>query len=383
MPAQRKTTPVSGITITGLSVFTVRIPVRSVRRQGSGDVTGEVEVVVIRIDTDAGIHGWGEAAPWPVFTGTAEASAAALHVHLRPLLVGSDPFTIERLLARADRGVVGAPEAKAAMEMALFDIMGKALGTPVYNLLGGALRTEIPLSFSIANPDIDADIETAKALHAEGHRIFKVKTGFAGHAEDIRRLEKLRTELPGDVDIRVDYNQGMDAFDAIPKLRDVEAFRPTFIEQPVPADQIEALARITRALDTPVMADETVFTPRQALTVAIGQIADLISVKVMKSGGMLRGREIAAIAAAAGIACYGGSMFETGIAHLAGTHMIAATPNFPLGCEFYQARYYLKEDLLSEPFPIRDGQVVVPDGPGLGIAVDEDRLRKYTVERLD
>ena len=340
-------------------------------------------MVAVRIDTDAGIHGWGEAAPWPVFTGTVEAAAAALHVHLRPLLLGADPFAVQHLLARADRAVVHAPEAKAAMEMALFDIMGKALGTPACNLLGGAVRTEIPLSFSIANPDIDADVETAKALYGEGHRIFKVKTGFAEHAEDLRRLEKLRAELPDDIDVRVDYNQALDAFDAISKLRDVEAFRLTFIEQPVPAEQIEALARITRALDTPIMADETVFTSHQALTMVMGGIADAVSVKVSKSGGMLRCKEIAAIAAAAGIPCYGGSMFETGLSHLAGTHMIAATPNFPLGCEFFHARYYLADDLLSAPFPVRDGSVVVPDGPGLGIEVDEDRLRKYTVQRLD
>ena len=200
----------SGIAITGLAVHTLRLPVRSRRRQGSGDATPEAEVVVVRIDTDAGIHGWGEAAPWAVFTGTVEAAAAALHVHFRPILEGADPFDVQRLLARADRAVVGAPEAKAAMEMALFDIMGRALGTPVHNLLGGAVRTEIPLSFSIANPDIDADVETAAALYGEGHRIFKVKTGFAGHAEDIRRLEKLRIGLPDDVDLRVDYNQGLE-----------------------------------------------------------------------------------------------------------------------------------------------------------------------------
>ena len=373
----------SDIAITGLAVHTLRLPVRSRRRQGSGDATPEAEVVVVRIDTDAGIRGWGEAAPWAVFTGTVEAAVAALHVHFRPIVLGADPFDVQRLLARADRAVVGAPEAKAAMEMALFDIMGRALGTPVHNLLGGAVRAEIPLSFSIANPDIDTDVETAGALYGEGHRIFKVKTGFAGHTEDIRRLEKLRTELPDDVDLRVDYNQGLDPFDAIPKLRDIEPFRLTFIEQPVPTEQTGAMARIARALDTPIMADETVFTPHQALTMAAHEIADAVSVKVSKSGGMLRCKEVAAIAAAAGIPCYGGSMFETGLSHLAGTHMIAATPNFPLGCEFFQARYYLTEDLLSAPFPVRDGNVVVPDGPGLGIEVDEDRVRKYTVQRLE
>jgi muconate cycloisomerase len=269
------------------------------------------------------------------------------------------------------------------MEMALFDIMGKALKTPVYNLLGGPYRKEIPLSFSIANPDFAEDLELLPRLLDDGLRLFKVKTGFADHAEDLRRLEKLRAELAPDVDLRVDYNQGMEVFDAIIKLRDIEAFRPTFIEQPVPKDKVDALAEITRALDTPIMADESVFSPADALRVASMRAADLISIKVQKSGGMLRAREVSAVAEAAGIACYGGDMLETGIACAAGAHLIAATPNISLGCEFYQPAYYLEEDILAEPFPVADGKVIVPDGPGLGIEVDEERLAKYTVERLD
>ncbi len=373
----------SDITISGISVFNVRIPVRYMHRQGSGDGGSTAQVVVLRIDTDAGIHGWGEAAPMPYFSGTAEASAAALHIYLRPLLIGADPFAIEQLMTLADRALVRSPEAKAAMEAALFDIMGKALGTPAYNLLGGAVRTRIPLSYSLAKPDITEDVERAKALYADGHRIYKVKTGFATHVEDMHRLEMLRTELPDDVLIRVDYNQALDSFDAISKLRDVEAFRPTFIEQPVPADQLETMAEITRALDTPIMADETVFTLRDALLVIKGRVADAISIKPSKCGGMLRCKEIAAAAATAGIQCYGGSMIETGISHLAGSHMAAATPNLRLGCELFHASYYLTEDLLADPFPVEDGHVVVPDGPGLGIEVDLDKLNKYTLERLD
>ena len=140
-----------------------------------------------------------------------------------------------------------------------------------------------------------------------------------------RVVKKVEREILPLLDIPDARWRALDVFDAIIKLRDIEAFHPTFIEQPVPMDKVEALAEITRALDTPIMADETVFSPSQALGVAAGRVVDLISIKVMKSGGMLRGKEIAAIANAAGISCYGGSMFETGIAHLAGTHMIAAT----------------------------------------------------------
>lgn len=372
----------SAIRITGLTVHVTDIPVRIPRRHGSGDVKGSVRNAILKLETDAGIAGWGDAAPWAVFTGTVEAAAAALHVYLRPILVGADPTRIEALLAEADHAVVGQPEAKAAMEMALFDIVGQAAGLPVAELLGGRARDEIPLSFSVADPDFDRDMEMVKRLYGEGVRLFKMKTGFAGHAADLGRMERFRKEVPADAELRIDYNQGMAAYDAIRQLRDVEAFRPTFIEQPVPGHQRAALAEITRALDTPVLADESVFTPADALAVAGHRMADLVSVKIMKHGGMLAGRKVSAICEAAGIACYGGDMFETGIAHLAGTHMIAATPNISLGCEFYQATHFLERDLLAEPFPIRDGRVVVPRAPGLGIRVDEDRVRHYAVETL-
>lgn len=370
------------IRITALSVYITRIPVRIKRRHGSGDIEGSVRNAILKLETDAGITGWGDAAPWAVFTGTVEAAAAALHVYLRPVLIGADATRIEALMEQADHAVVGHPEAKAAMEMALFDILGHAAGLPVAELLGGRCRDDIPLSFSVADPDFDRDMDTVKRLYGEGLRLFKMKTGFAGHAADLKRMERFRKEMAADAELRIDYNQGMAAHDAIRQLRDVEAFRPTFIEQPVPGHQRAALAEIARALDTPILADESVFTTTDALAVAGQRMADMVSTKIMKHGGMMAGRKVAAICEAAGLPCYGGDMFETGIAHLAGTHMIAATPNISLGCEFYQATYFLERDLLAEPFPSVKGRVIVPRTPGLGIGVDEDRVRHYAVETL-
>ncbi len=236
------------IKITALTVFVTDIPVRLMRRHGSGDVAGSVKNAILKLETDAGITGWGDAAPWAVFTGTIEANVAALNVYLRPLLLGADPFRIEALT--------------------------------VAELLGGRCRDDIPLSFSVADPDFNRDMEMVKRLYGEGLRLFKMKTGFAGHAVDLRRMERFRRELPADAELRIDYNQGMDTHEAIRQLRDVEAFKPTFIEQPVPGHHRAALAEITRALDTPVLADESVFTPTDALQVAAGRMADLVSIKI-------------------------------------------------------------------------------------------------------
>ena len=359
-----------------MRVYCVSIPVQAVHSHGSGDVSG-VNSVLLELATDGGITGWGEASPWPVFTGTAEACAAALHVHLRPHVLGADPVQVARHMETADRVIVGCPEAKAALETALLDITGQISGLSVSELLGGRHRDAVPLSFSVANPDFDADLEDIARITGDGVGILKVKTGFAGHGFDRMRLERLRKEFGDALSIRIDYNQGLRATDAIRTLRDLEGFGLTFIEQPVRRHERAALAGIARAIDTPVMADESVFDAREAMEGVSMRLADIFALKIMKSGGLRRALEVAAIARTGGIDVYGGCMFETGVAHAAGAHLMAALPELELGCEFYMSTYYLREDVLADPFPVRDGMVHVPDGPGLGVAVDPDRLATY------
>ncbi|MCR9212897.1 MAG: muconate cycloisomerase [Proteobacteria bacterium] len=360
--------------ITHMTVFLAELKVNTPRRHGVGSIEGGIDNVFVKITDEDGRTGWGEASPWPVFTGTAEAAAGALDKHFRPFVVGSKASDHARILAKANKAVARSPEAKAALEMALLDLYGKQTELSVAELLGGRVRDEIPLSISIADPDFGRDRELAQRATSDGIGIFKIKTGFDSHSFDLMRLESLRAKFP-DVDIRVDYNQGLDPTGAVSKLRDIASFKPTFIEQPVPADNWRAMTALTAAIDTPIMADESVFNAVDAFRAAEARIADLFSVKIMKSGGMKAGQEVSAVAKAAGIACYGGDMFESGLAHLAGTHMIAATENISLGCEFYQARYYLTEDILKEPFSCEGGMVQVPTKSGLGGDVDENRLR--------
>ncbi len=365
-------------TIDSMTVHLVRWPLRMKRRHGVGDVEHAMPGVVLRLQTRSGRVGWGEAAPWSVFSGTAEGCAQALQVYLRPLVVGQAPQQLPRLLHAADRALVGHAEAKAALEMALMDILGQASGLRVAELLGGVYRETIPLSVSIANPDFDEDLDFARLQLSRGVRLFKVKTGFASHREDLQRLERLKAALPAEAEVRVDYNQGLDPWDALPKLRDIEAFSPGFIEQPVPRDRRDAMAELARALDTPLLADESVFTPAEAIEMARARFADCVSIKLMKCGGMRRAQEIAAIAEAAGIAAYGGTMYEGGIAVTAGIHMVCATPNIRLGAEFYTANWVLGLELLKEPVRLDGGVSHLPTGPGLGIEVDEAALASIT-----
>ncbi|MXN17882.1 cycloisomerase [Pseudooceanicola sp. GBMRC 2024] len=363
-------------TLAELSVFLIESPIMMARQQGVGDVQGTVKRVLIRLTSAEGVVGWGEAAPWEVFTGTAEAAFAALDSYLRPLVIGWPLSNIRGLMQAMDRRMVGHGEAKLAIEMAMYDILGKRAGLSVAELLGGRVRDTIPLSFSIADPDFEADMERMKKMVPEGNVIFKVKTGVKPHDVDMKHLAEMRAEFGDSIDLRLDYNQALAPFGALRVLRDVEQFRPIFIEQPVPRDALSAMAGFRAALDSPILADESCFDARDLMEIIRLDAADAISVKLMKAGGLQKAQGLMAIADTAGIPGYGGTLWEGGIALAAGTQFIAATPGMSLGCEFYMPHHVLTVDVLEERIANVAGQVVVPQGPGLGIKVTEASVRE-------
>jgi muconate cycloisomerase len=358
-----------------LRLFLVESPIKMARLQGVGNIKDTVKRVLVELTSSSGISGWGEAAPWEVFTGTAEGAFAAIDIYLRPLVMDAPVKEIRALTHRMDKALVGHGEAKLAIEMAMFDILGKSCNLSVADLLGGRVRNEIPLSFSIADPDFAADMARMEEMVPSGHEIFKVKTGVKSHREDMAHLEAMRDAFGDRLDLRIDYNQALQPFGAISVLRDVERFRPTFIEQPVPRDCLSAMATFTEALDTPVLADESCFDARDLMEIVKLKAADAISVKLMKAGGILKAQAQMAIADTVRMPGYGGTLWEGGIALAAGTQFIAATPGVSLGCEFYMPHHVLTEDVLEERIVNRDGRVIVPDGPGLGIDVSETSLR--------
>lgn len=359
--------------IIGFDTWHVAVPVLSRRDHGIGAIDGAFEVVVLRLRAEDGTCGWGEAACWSVFTGSPEASLAALDRYIRPLVMGRKLSERGAIMKEALYAVAHATEAKAALESALLDLEGRIAGLPVWALLGGKVRDVIPLSVSIANPDFDADIALMERIHADGVRMVKLKTGFKDHSFDIQRCEKIRKDFP-DFALRIDYNQGLDVDEAMARVIDIAQFEPDFIEQPVRAHHFDLMAKIRAALPVPLLADESIFGPEDMIRAAREGIADGVSIKVMKSGGLRRAQSTAAMAHAHGWSAYGGDMHETGLAHLAGVHMIAATPEITLGCEFYHAAYYVRQDILTRAFEIEMGQVIVPDTPGLGAKPDVDLL---------
>jgi muconate cycloisomerase len=304
---------------------------------------------------------------------------AVIDRYLAPAILGENPFDVERLLPKMDQHLADFPFAKAAIDIALHDLIGKAIGQPVYVLLGGLAQDRITMSYSIANQDVAADVREVEWLLARGVRVFKIKVGVVAPAVDRERVRAIRQLVGPDGDIRLDYNQSIRVDQAIRILRDLERFEPTFIEQPTPRWDVDNLAKIAAAIDTPIMADEAVFSPADAVRVVRQHAADLISIKLMKPGGLRRSQRIAAIAEAAGIPCYAGAMWESGVGIAASLHFMAATPNVRYGSDFYIPYFLMQHDIVREPPRFADGCVHVPHSPGLGVELDEAAVRRVRV----
>ncbi len=366
--------------IVGYDLWHLSVPVTSRRDHGIGSIDGAFEVVVLRLTSEDGTEGWGEAACWSVFTGSPEASHAALDRYMRPLVLHRPVSARAQIMQDTLYAVAHATEAKAALESALLDLDGKISRRTVCDLMGGKAQDNIPLSVSIANPDFDADIGLMERIRDDGVRLVKLKTGFKDHAFDLKRCAHVREHFP-EFGLRVDYNQGLSTDDAKKRVLDIAQFQPDFIEQPVRAHEFDCMSELRQASSVPLLADESVFGPEDMHRAARERIADGVSIKVMKSGGLTRAQKTAKLAAAQGWSAYGGDMHETGLAHLAGIHLLAATPEIGLGCEFYHSSYYVECDILSAPLHLENGKVVVPKGPGLGMDPDPHILEKLRKDR--
>lgn len=358
-----------------LRLFLIESPVKMTREQGVGSISNTIKRVLVELTSSSGYVGWGEAAPWEVFTGTCEAAFAAIDIYLRSIVISWPIANIRGLTQAMDRCIVGHGEAKVAIECAMFDLLGKVSGLSVAELLGGRVREKIPLSFSVADPDFSSDLNRVRAMWADGHRIFKVKTGVKTHQQDRAHLDALRSEFGDEMDLRVDYNQSLQPFGAMRVLRDIDEFAPTFIEQPVPRDALTAMARYVSALDTPILADESCFDISDLLQITQSSAADAISVKLMKTGSIFKAQSLMAVADAAHLPGYGGTLWEGGVALAAATQFIASAPGVSLGCEFYMPHHVLIEDVLEERVPDEDGYVIVPRKPGLGVTTNESLIR--------
>lgn len=362
--------------ITEVQSTIVRVPIRHSGRLGVGSLE-EIDLVIVRVRTDAGIEGIGECSPWAVFAENAFAIKATIDHYLGPAMIGLSPLNVEAALLAMDAVHYGSPFAKAGVEIALLDAAGKALKQPVYNLVGGLVRDRVNLSYSVTNQDIEEDLAESRWLMDQGFKVFKIKTGVLPFKTEIERMAALRKLVGDNFDLRIDFNQGGKREHVLKLCRELEAFAPTFIEQPVKSWDLDGMIALTAALDTPIVADESVLSWEQGFQVAKRAAADIVSIKLAKTGGVTRGKKVAAVCEAAGMPCYAGAMWESGIGIAAHLHFACSTPAVKYGSDYYICNYLMTDDLIRAPLKVEGGDIFVPHGPGLGIEPDWDAIERY------
>ncbi len=382
--------------ITDVSIFTVTLPRRREHKwTGIGKEGIGYRYAIIKLMTDEGIIGYGEAPAKPQYAGgrgghgeTAKTTEHIIKDYLLPTIEGEDPFNIELIHDKMNKRVGGYFYAKAAIDIALYDIMGKAKDLPVYQLLGGAYRKIVPICHSLGLMEVEKAVDEAILAVKEGAKHIKIKVGIEP-TRDVDIVQKVRKAVGPGVSIAVDANQGYSSpKEAIRIIKEMEPSNIVYMEQPVKG--LYQMRRVTHAVDTPIMADESVWTPEDALEIVTLEAADLISIYVAKSGGLFPARQVAHVAQAAGISCNVNSSVEFGVGNAASLHLIASAKNIDLpalvpvtnikGREQVEVvnKFYL-DDIIREPFDYDDGYLRIPEGPGLGIEIDEEKLHKYCV----
>src|ERR1041384_7152381 len=338
--------------------------------------------LLLRVHTDEGLVGLGEVSCTLIWSGEDQVTAAHLIADfLAPALTGEDPRDIARLTAKIRRTVAANPFTKSALEMALWDILGKSVGLPVYRLLGGKVRERVPIKMSVSGAEPRRAAELAEWALGKGLKALKVKVGIEPDA-DVARVKAVRAAIGPEVRLGADANGGWTPRGALaPIRRPVEECSIYFAEQPVAPLDVQWMADVRANVPVPVMADESCYTLQDAMSLARAGAADILSIYVGKGGGIGPARKIAAVAEAAGLTCTVGSNLELGVASAAMAHLATATPGvgaeeFP--CDILGPLGY-EQDVLTEPIEVRDGAVRAPDKPGLGVELDEAKVARYRV----
>ena len=310
-----------------------------------------------------------------------ESIQSVIDTYIAPALIGSDGDRVSGAIHLMDKLVQGNRIAKAAVEIALWDGLGKRLNVPVSQLFGGAVHSQLHVAWTLASGNSETDItEAQEMIEAKRHNIFKLKIGKRPVREDVAHVAKIKQALGDAASIRVDVNQAWSLVEARWGLKGLQEVGCELVEQPVPARYRSAMAELTSGYEIAVMADETLNGPEDALAVAAANAADVFAVKVAQSGGLQRAGEVIAIGQAAGLGLYAGTMLETGLGTAAALQLFSTVEKLDWGTELF-GPLLLNDEILSEPLSYRDFHVEVPSGPGIGVALDQDKINFYRRDR--
>jgi len=332
---------------------------------------------LVRLHCADGVTGIGEATTIGGLSygeESPEGIKLAIDTYFAPILLAGDATRPGTIMAALAKSIVGNQFAKCAIETALFDAQGKRTGLAVSELLGGRVRDSLPILWTLASGDTAKDIAEAEAmLDQRRHNAFKLKIGKRPLVDDVAHVGAIKKALGDRASVRVDVNMAWDETTArrgAAMLADVGC---DLIEQPVDRNNRSGMARLRAHSTVPIMADEALRGPADAYDFAVRAAADVFAVKIEQSGGLVAAKAVQAIADAAGIALYGGTMLEAGIGTIASAHVFSTFGSLAFGTELF-GPLLLTEEILQTPLDYGDFALRLPSGPGLGIALNEDRI---------
>ncbi len=377
--------------ITHIEGVHVRVPLGTPYHNARGQMDA-FDSVIVRIETDDGLVGYGESVPFNfsatdprAVLGDGRVLARLINGPIASALTGADPLDIEALVTRAAELAGPNVDAIAGVDLALWDLMGKSLGQPVYRLLGGICQDPIPVDFTIGARSPADTAAFALEVHRDGFEGVVVKVPCRSIDEDVARVRAVRQALPSHCTVRVDCNTGHTRDGAIAFIRRIAEFNIEFVEQPVAADDLEGL-RLCRAVGVPISADESLNTLHDAIALVKQDACDLMNIKVPKVGGLLFSKRVAAIAAAAGMPVVIGGRTTLEPSRAASRHFAASTP-ITTGRAHEgpgPASQGLSDDVVPDQTTRQtvrqhDGHVRVSQTPGLGVDVRWAKVTEYAV----
>jgi L-alanine-DL-glutamate epimerase-like enolase superfamily enzyme len=365
-----------------IEVFPLKIPYKMAARISSFEYP-YVESMLVKIRTNENLYGYGEAVTDPAFTGeTTDSITGAIKNFLGKAVLGSDPFALREVHEKMDQALVKNTAAKAAVEMACLDAVGKATGEPIYNLLGGNFNPAIYEVPEVVIGNLADDVKWCKEALARGVRSFKVKVGESPD-KDVERVKRVREAVGDDAEVRLDANQGWrNYWVALKLVKRVDRFDVSLLEQPMPGRDLKGHAMLRKATDIPIMLDESIHNINDAAAAIQLEACDVVSVKIMKSGGLMRIKELVEFCAAQSIPCHMGTSWETEVGWAANLSLIRGLPGIKLWDAYSPTDIYWGATA-SIGTPIHTynkngvSEVRFPEGPGLGMAVDEGAIKKY------
>lgn len=360
----------SEATITRIEVYKLTLPKEPFRI--SLGTMAQLENILVRVESSDGLYGLGEGSPFPFITGETQAIAYEAALALARLLVGKNPYDIEARVREMDRFLEHNSTAKSALDIALYDLLAKRAGLPLYALLGGEKRSFYSdETLSLDEPATMA--RKARALVERGHRMVKAKLG-TGYAEDVARVRAIREAIGPKILLRLDANQGWDPITAEAVLRDVAPFGVEFCEQPVACWNDAAMRRLREVSPIPVMADESLFDHHDALRLASLGACHYMNIKLSKAGGLYHALQIVAVAEAAGILCMVGCMAETRLGLSAAAHLVSARQQIVFAD--LDGAAGLDDDPVVGGMTYDAGRIELPAGPGHGADIKPEVLQR-------